>query len=103
MESPHIKHHLKPQEFLEEASCAGKCNTTIKNIHQATPKAKLNFCDEMIKGFRAPDTDPCKADLECGLILCVPCHAARGVSTHRRSSRRALQQQTQRSVKSRMH
>jgi hypothetical protein len=102
MESPHIKHYLKPQEFLEEASCAGKCNKTIKHIHQATPKAKLYFCDEMIKGFRAPDTDPCKAALECGLILCVPCHAARGVqynlergnsnSTHRRSSRRALQQ-----------
>jgi hypothetical protein len=72
MESPHIKHYLKPQEFLEGASCAGKCNKTIKNIHQATPKAKLYFCDEMIKGFRAPDTDLCKADLECGLILCVP-------------------------------
>jgi hypothetical protein len=113
MESRHIKHCLKPQEFLEEASCAGKCNKTIKNIHQATPKAKLYFCGEMIKGFRAPDTDPCKADLECGLILCVPCHADRGVqcnpergnsnSTHRRSSCPALQQQTKRSVKSRTH
>jgi hypothetical protein len=99
MESRHIKHYLKPQELLEKASCAGKCHDTIKNIHQAAPKSKLYFCDEIIKGFRAPDDDPCKSDLECGLILCVPCHADREVqynlergnsnSAHRRSSRRA--------------
>jgi len=99
MECRHVKHYLKPQELLEEASCAGSCGETIKNIHQAAPKAILYFCDEIIKGFRAPHDDPGKLDLECGLILCVPCHAEREVkynlergnhnATQRRSSRRA--------------
>jgi hypothetical protein len=98
MESCHVKHYLKPGEFLEDASCAGNCNATIKSIYGAAPKAQLHFCDEIIKGFRAPESDLGKADLECGLILCVPCHADRwvkydqehssGGSTIRRSSRR---------------
>jgi hypothetical protein len=99
MECRHVKFYLKPQEFLEKASCAGSCKQTINNIYQAAPKAILYFCDEMIKGFRAPHDDPGKSDLECGLILCVPCHAEREVkynlergnhnATQRRSSRRA--------------
>jgi hypothetical protein len=98
MESCHVKHYLKPGEFLEDASCAGNCNATIKSIYGAAPKAQLHFCDEIIKGFRAPESDLGKADLECGLILCVPCHADRwvkydqehssGGSTIRRSSHR---------------
>ena len=98
MDPRHIKIYIKPEEFLENARCAGKCKETIWNIHKATPKAKLYYCDDMITGFRAPDADPGKSALECGLVLCVPCHADRelkcnlesgnGDSTHRRSSRR---------------
>ena len=97
MEGCHVKHYLKPGEFLEHASCAGKCKNTIKSIYRAAPRAKLYFCDNIIKGFRAPDNDPGKSDLDCGLILCVPCQANCRVqhnqehgsdgSTKRRSSR----------------
>lgn len=77
MEPRHIKHYLKKGAFLEFASCAGDCTHTIRATHQASPKAKLYFCDETLKGFHAPEEDPLKADMECGLILCAPCRAIR--------------------------
>ncbi len=78
MEPPHIKHYLKPEGFLHSATCAGDCASTIAAIHQASPKTNLFYCDETNKGFYAPDDDRTKAAMECGLILCSPCHATRG-------------------------
>jgi hypothetical protein len=77
MEPPHIKHYLRQAGFLELAVCAGECDHTIQAIHLAAPKANLYYCDEAIKGFSAPDDDPGKLGMECGLILCSPCHAIR--------------------------
>ena len=77
MEPAHIKHYLKVGEYLELATCKGDCNDTIKNIHLASPKANIYYCDESNKGFYAPDDDPIKQGMECGLILCYPCHAVR--------------------------
>ena len=99
MEPTIIRHYLKDNAFLNLAKCAGDCKRTIKNVHQASPKANLFYCDETIKGFHAPDDDPTKAGMECGLILCVPCHALRetrytqehekeGPDVNRRTSRR---------------
>ena len=98
MEPAHIKHYLKPEAFLEMAKCAGDCKLVIRDIHRASPKAKLFYCDETNKGFYAPNDDPTKDGLECALILCEPCHAIREVryeqatkqagTAHRRTSRR---------------
>ena len=77
MEPSHIKHYLREKELLEFAACSGDCKRMIKDIHLAAPKAPIYFCDETNKGFYAPDDDPTKQDLECGLILCSPCHAIR--------------------------
>ena len=77
MEPPHIKHYLKQAGFLELAVCAGECADTIRAIHLASPKANIYYCDEANKGFCAPDDDPGKLGMECGLILCSPCHAIR--------------------------
>jgi hypothetical protein len=75
MEPAHIKYYLKQAEFLELATCAGNCTHTIKVlIHLASPKVNLYYCDETNKSFYAPDNDLTKADMECGLILCSPCH-----------------------------
>jgi hypothetical protein len=77
MEAAHVKHCLKRGMFLEMAICAGVCNSTIADINRAAPKTKLHFCDEAIKGFHACENDPAKMDLECGLVLCVPCYSKR--------------------------
>ena len=77
MEPAHIKYYLRKDEFLELATCAGDCAMTIRAINLAAPKANIYFCDETIKGFTAPNDDPTKAEMECGLILCLPCHALR--------------------------
>jgi hypothetical protein len=77
MEPAHIKHYLKEGEYLELATCEGNCKLTIREIHLAAPKANIYYCDESNKGFYAPDDDSNKADMECGLILCSPCHAIR--------------------------
>lgn len=77
MEPTHIKHYLRPAGFLELATCAGGCKKTIRAIYLASPKALLYYCDENIKGFSAPDDDPAKAEMECGMIVCSPCHAMR--------------------------
>lgn len=77
MEPSHIKHYLKHAGFLALAVCAGECTHTIRAIHLASPKANLYYCDEANKGFSAPDDDPGKLEMECGLILCSPCHAIR--------------------------
>jgi hypothetical protein len=76
MTPAHIKHYVKPNMFLEDAVCA-ECHESIRRIHQVTPKVKLHYCDMMIKGFSAPDNDREKASMECGLVLCVPCHNIR--------------------------
>ena len=77
MEPVHIKYYLKNEGFLASAKCAGDCQMSIQEIFIAAPKANLCYCDENNKGFYAPDNDPLKADMECGLILCSPCHATR--------------------------
>jgi hypothetical protein len=97
MEPVHIKYYLKQAGFLEWATCA-ECNHTVREIHLASPRALLHYCDEIIKGFSAPDHDLAKASLQCGLILCSPCHAVREIryaqeqattgTEHRRTSRR---------------
>ena len=79
MAPAHIKHYLKSAGVLEKAICAGECREAIKSIWKAAPKNVLHYCDWTIKGFHAPETDPEKADMECGLFLCVPCHANRKV------------------------
>lgn len=99
LEPVHIKHYLKEAGFLAWATCAGECAHTIRDIHNAAPKANLYYCDEIIKGFHAPEDDPNKASMECGLILCSPCHALREArytlaqategTGNRRQSRRA--------------
>ena len=77
MEPAHIKHYIKSAEFLELAKCAGDCTHTIRAIHEASPKENIYYCDTTNKGFYAPDDDLTKAGMECGLILCSPCHAVR--------------------------
>ena len=77
MEPAHIKHYLKEGEYLELATGKGDCTHTIEAIHLAAPKANIYYCDESNKGFYALDDDPTKTDMECGLILCSPCHAIR--------------------------
>jgi hypothetical protein len=99
LEPVHIKHYLKQAGFLALATCAGECTHTISDIHRASPKANLYYCDETNKGFHAPDDDPNKASMECGLILCSPCHVVREArytlaqategTGNRRNSRRA--------------
>ena len=88
MEPSHIKHYLKPEGFLELATCAGECKHRIKAIYLALPKANLHCCDEANKGFYAPDDDPTKADLECGHILCSPCRAMRAVQCELENSKK---------------
>jgi hypothetical protein len=75
LEPVHIKHYLKQAGFLALAACAGECTHAISDIHRTSPKANLYYCDETNKGFHAPDDDPNKASMECGLILCSPCYA----------------------------
>ncbi len=77
MEPAHVKHYLKPAAFLEMATCTGDCKRTVREIYLDAPKANLYYCDETSKGFYAPDDDPTKAAMECGLILGSPCHAIR--------------------------
>lgn len=98
METRDVSYYVKPHEFLEHATCAGECKKTIKHIHQSSKRATLYFCDEALKGFRAPEDDLNKPGLECGLILCVPCHTKRAIqyaldhgtkgTSNRRNSRR---------------
>ena len=80
MEPRHIKHYTKKEEFLEEAQCAGDCKQTIMTIVKASPKANIYYCDIANKGFYAPEDDPAKANMECGLVLCSPCRAIRAVT-----------------------
>ena len=100
MEPTDIKYYLHEGEFLELATCAGDCNNTISDIYLASPKANLRYCNMTSKGFYAPDDDPTKSELQCGLILCSPCYAIReeryavanssgGSGTIRRSRRQA--------------
>lgn len=77
MEPTDIKYYLQEAQFLELATCAGDCKKTIKEIYLASTKANLHYCNMTNKGFYAPDNDPAKTDLECGLILCLPCFALR--------------------------
>ena len=77
MEPTDIKYYLHDGEFLELAICAGDCNSTIGDIYLASPKANLRYCNMTSKGFYAPDDDPTKSELQCGLILCSPCYAIR--------------------------
>lgn len=86
MTPAHIKHYLKSAGVLENAICAGECKEAIKNIFQDAPKHSLRYCDMTIKGFHAPETDSEKADMECGLFLCVPCYAKREVKYERLQS-----------------
>ena len=100
MTPAHIKHYLKANAFLEVAKCAGEdCGKTIKHIHTTDPKAKLYYCDIANKGFYAPEDDPKKVSMECGLILCLACYKKRETkyeqekggdgSANRRTSRRS--------------
>ena len=77
MEPRIIKHYLKPHQFLERAKCAGDCGRSIKSIHDASPKADIRYCDDNKKGFHAPDDDPSKESMECGLALCLTCYGIR--------------------------
>jgi hypothetical protein len=98
MEPRHIRHYLEPSRFLEWATCAGDCANPIKQILLAAPSENLYYCDVGLKGFNAPDDDLNKKGMECGLVLCTPCHAKRAVlydqekskngRGNRRSSRR---------------
>jgi hypothetical protein len=99
MEPTDIKYYLHEGQFLELATCAGDCNNTIRDIYLASPRANLRYCNMTSKGFYAPDDDPTKSELQCGLILCTPCYAIRearyavanssgGSGTIRRSRRR---------------
>jgi hypothetical protein len=101
MEPSHIKHYLRPSNFLDLAVCAGDCKHTIRSVHRTSPKANIYYCDKAIKGFSARDDHPEKAALECGLILCSPCRGTRearydavanaeeGTPSNRRISRRS--------------
>jgi hypothetical protein len=75
LEPRNVKHCLKKKGFLELATCAGNCKQQIKAVHAATPKASVHCCDIANKGFCAPEDDPKKVEMECGLILCTPCYA----------------------------
>jgi hypothetical protein len=75
LEPRNVKHYLKKKGFLELATCAGDCKQQIKAVHAATPKASVHYCDMTNKGFYAPEDDPNKVEMECGLILCTPCYA----------------------------
>ena len=74
MEPKVIQHYLKRNQFLERADCAGDCDQSIKLIHEASPKADIRYCDVNKNGFDAPDDDPSKASMECGLVLCLACY-----------------------------
>ena len=74
MEPRVIQHYLKPNQLLERADCAGDCGQSIKSIHDASPKVNIRYCDVNKKGFDAPDDDPSKASMECGLVLCLACY-----------------------------
>ena len=74
MEPKVVQHYLKRNQFLEHADCAGDCDQSIKLIHEASPKANIRYCDVNKKGFDAPDDDPSKASMECGLALCLACY-----------------------------
>ena len=99
MEPARIKHYIKSAELLEFAECAGDCTHTIRAINEASPKENIYYCDETNKGFYAPDDDLAKPGMECGLILCSPCHAIREAryelehakegTVNRRTSRRS--------------
>jgi hypothetical protein len=78
MEPSIIRHYLKSHEFLELAKCAGDCAQSIQAIHTASPRANIHYCDIGKKGYDAPDDDPKKASMECGLVLCLACYAVRG-------------------------
>ena len=91
MEPKVIRHYLKPTQFLESAKCAGDCGRSIKSIHVAEPKANIRYCDENKKGFDAPEDNPSKDSMECGLVLCLTCYASREEkydAVNSRSSRR---------------
>jgi hypothetical protein len=78
LEPARIRHYLKQHEFLESATCAGACAKSIRAINLASPKANLHYCDVGKKGCDAPDDDPTKASMECGLVLCQACYETRG-------------------------
>jgi hypothetical protein len=80
MEPNRIKHYLKRHEFLERAQCAGDCAKSIKAIHTVAPKSHIYYCDEGKKGFDAPEEDPLKMFLDCGLVLCLACHGTRSAA-----------------------
>jgi hypothetical protein len=78
LEPARIRHYLKKHEFLESATCAGACTNSIRAINVASPQANLHYCDVGKRGCDAPDDEPTKASMECGLVLCQACYETRG-------------------------
>jgi hypothetical protein len=78
MEPKIIRHYLKSHEFLDLAKCAGDCGQSIRDIHKTAPRANIHYCDIGKKGYDAPNNDPTKASMECGLVLCLACYKTRG-------------------------
>lgn len=72
-----VKHYLKPHEFLEKAQCDGDCAQSMHAVYLTSPKASVHYCDVGKKGFDAPNDDPTKVSMECGLVLCHACYGAR--------------------------
>ena len=80
MEPMHVKHYLKANEFLEFAICAGACASAIATVYTALPKTNIYYCEVGKKGFDAPEDEPNKQSMECGLVLCLACYELRGVT-----------------------
>jgi hypothetical protein len=79
MEPARIKHYLHKYEFLEFAECNGiNCTKSIRDVHTASPKDNIHYCDVGKKGWDAPEDDPKKASMECRLVLCQACYRSRG-------------------------
>jgi hypothetical protein len=82
-------YYSRPNKFMEGRCCLD-CQLAVPNMESNARggRAVVNYGDEGIKGFDAPDDDPMKSELTCDLILCPKCEAKRRIEYNKVNSER---------------
>jgi hypothetical protein len=76
-------HYIRPNKFLEDTGCLGDCKKVVVDMQPAASNTQvvLNYCDQGINGYDAPDDDEMKAELIiCNLVLCAQCKSVRRIA-----------------------